>query len=59
MKEAAILFFVYNFVRNQWILMLFSLIDLEMNARCKGMNLIYLAQFTLLHYLVIVETLKK
>jgi len=43
MKEAAILFFVYNFVRNQWILMLFSLIDLEMNARCKGMNLIYLA----------------
>jgi len=30
--------FVCNFVKNQHILILFSLLDLEMNGTCKAMN---------------------
>jgi len=36
----------------------FSLLDLEKNSTCDGMNFIHLTLFVLLHYLVKVETPK-
>ena len=38
--------------------MQFSLLDLEMNDTCDGMNFTHLTQLMLLHYLVKVETVK-
>jgi len=36
------LIFVGNFIKNQWILMQFSLLDLEMNDKCDSMNFTHL-----------------
>jgi len=52
------LIFVCNFVKNQLILMQFSLLDLTMNDTHGGMNLTHLTQLVLLHYLAKVETVK-
>jgi len=39
-------------VKNQWILMQFSQLDLGMNGVHKGVNFAHLAYLILLHYLV-------
>ena len=36
------LVFIYNFVKNQRILMQLSLFDFKMNGTCKGMNFTHL-----------------
>ena len=46
------LIFLCNFVKNQWILMQFSLLDLQMNVTCDIMNFTHLTWLVLLHYLV-------
>jgi len=50
--------FVRNFVKNQQILMPFSVFGLKMNGTCDGVNLAHLTKFMLLHYLVKFETPK-
>jgi len=52
------LIFVCNFVKNQLILMQFSLLDFEMNDTCASMNFTHLTQLMMLHYLVKYEKLK-
>jgi len=53
------LVFIHIFVMNQWILNVFSLLDLGENGTRKGMNLIHLTWLMLLHNLVKVETTLK
>ena len=43
------LIFVRNFVKNQQVLMQFSLLDLTMNDTSDGMNLTHLTYLMLLH----------
>jgi len=45
-------------MKNQQILMHFSLLELTMNNTCNGMNFTHLTQLMLLHYLVKFETVK-
>jgi len=52
------LIFLCNFVKNQWILMQFSLLDLQINDTCDIMNFTHLTWLVLLHYFVKVKTLK-
>ena len=42
-KKRSQLIFLCNFVKNQLILMQFSLLKLTMNDTCDGMNFTYLA----------------
>jgi len=41
-EESSQLIFVRNFVKNQLILMQFSLLDFEMNGTCEGINFTHL-----------------
>ena len=41
-KKRSQLIFVCNFVKNQWILMQFSLLELTMDDTCDGMNFTHL-----------------
>jgi len=45
-------------VKNQWILIQFSLLALAMNDTCDGMNFTHLTKLVLLHYLVKLRTVK-
>ena len=47
-----------NFIKNQLILMQFSLFDFKLNSTCDRMNFIHLTLLMSLHYLVKVETVK-
>ena len=51
-------FCLCNLVKNQWISVRFSLLDLRMNDAHKGINFALLTWLMFLHYLVKVEALK-
>ena len=57
-KKWSQLIFVCNFVKNQRILMQFSLLELTMNCTCEGVNFTHITQLIWLHYHVKVETVK-
>jgi len=45
------LIFVHNFIKNQWILMQFSLLDLEVSGIFDIINFTHFTCLMLLHYL--------
>jgi len=57
-KKKSQLIFLCNFVKDQRILMQFSLLDLQMNVTCDIVNFTHLTWLVLLHYLVKVKTPK-
>jgi len=50
--------FLCNFVKNQWILMQLSLLELQMNDTCDIINFTHLTWLVLLHHLMKVKTPK-
>jgi len=46
------IYFFCNFVKNQRILIQFSMLDLQMNVTCDGMTFTHLTELVLLHYFV-------